>query len=252
MPLIVNAGFSQSVIHNLLTSTTAQDNIIQYMIKEAASNNYVGWQLDLEHIYFRDKDLYSNFVEKTASAFREKNLILSIAAVARKSDYEDSDFYMNWSGAFDYKRLAESLDFISIMTYDDPNSKSSPATIPFVEEILAYLIDKIPPQKLSLGIPLYYWGWSMEPFKRVRTGGTYERIKFIKTTYPIWWQGFDNTKGVPWLFYVDSGKRYIIWFENEKSFTNRIEIIKNDQLRGFSAWVLGMEDPKIWNVLDNN
>ncbi|HEY4503899.1 MAG TPA: glycoside hydrolase family 3 N-terminal domain-containing protein [Candidatus Paceibacterota bacterium] len=249
IPLVVNAGFSQKIIHDILISSNEiQDRIIYFLINEAKENSYSGWQFDLEHISYTDRDAYSNFVEKTAEKFKKNNLSLSIAAVARIDDNDDTDFYKNWSGVFDYERLAKTLDFISIMTYDDPNSKGPTASMPFIKNVYKYLKDKIPPEKLSLGVPFYYWGWSVNPFKRLRSGGTYQRLEFLRSLYRTI-EGFDLDYKIPYLKYSIGKSQYIVWHEDARSFASKLDFMKNNNLRGFSAWVLGLENPCIWNVL---
>ena len=89
MPLIANAGFSQKIIHNLLLSAKAQDKVINYLVKGALTNGYIGWQFDFENISYKDKDLYSAFVAKAYGAFHKNNLFFSVVAVSRTVDYED-------------------------------------------------------------------------------------------------------------------------------------------------------------------
>ncbi len=251
IPLIVNQNFSQKVIHKLLTSNQDnQDRVVDFMITEAKINNYAGWQFDFEHISYLDRDLYSQFIERASKKFKLNNLSLSIAAVSRIND-EQTDFYKNWSGAFDYERLSRSLDFISVMTYDDPNSKGPSASMPFVENVFSYLKDKIPKEKLSLGVPLYYWSWREVPFIRLRSGGSYERLKYLRSKYDTS-EGFDEIFKVPYLKYSVGKDSYIVWHEDSRSFGKRIEFINKNNLRGFSAWVLGVENPGIWNVLKND
>ena len=48
----------------------------------------------------------------------------------------ETDFFKNWSGVYDYERLAKSSDFISLMVYDDPNSTGPSASIDFAEKCL--------------------------------------------------------------------------------------------------------------------
>jgi len=248
IPLIANAGFSQQIIHNILIAPPEmQDKIINFMINEALKNNYSGWQFDFEHMSYMDREGYSQFVEKTAKAFKEHDLSLSIAAVARIND-DVTDFYKNWSGVFDYERLAKALDFISIMTYDDPNSKGPTASMPFVESVYGYLKNKVPSEKLSLGVPFYYWGWSVSPFKRLRSGGTYERLEYLRSYYQTS-EGFDLELKVPYLKYSIGKNGYIVWHEDSRSFGSKLDFMKKNNLRGFSAWVLGLENPGIWNVL---
>ena len=155
MPLVANAKFSQTTIHNLLTSSAAQDNVINTLINLAKSQNFIGWQFDFEHISYLDKDLYTAFVQKAYPLFQKNNLIFSVAVAPRIVDFEDTDAFKNWDGVYDYQKIADSTDFISLMTYDDSNSIGPSASVGFVNKVLAYVKDKIPPQKLSLGIPLY-------------------------------------------------------------------------------------------------
>jgi spore germination protein YaaH len=247
MPLIVNAGFSQPIIHKFLLSDSAQDKVINALVYLAKKDNYIGWQFDFENINFLDRDLYSAFVEKTAKVLHQNNLILSIAAVSRTADYENTSAYRNWGGAFDYKRLADATDFISLMTYDDSKSYGPASSALFTKLVLSYVKDKIPPEKLSMGIPFYYWGWNQYPLKRVSSGG-YNLVDLTIKNF-VCRQGFDEGLGVPWLTYSTGKKSYKIWYEDQRSFGIKLDIVKDNNLRGFSAWVLGQEDPKIWSVL---
>lgn len=248
MPLIVNSGFSQDIVHRLLISTSSEDSVVSFLLNEAAVRGYSGWQFDFEHIASADRDLYSSFVERAAAAFSRRTLTLSIAVVVRSADVEDSDFFRNWASAFDYGRLARSADFLSIMTYDDPTSQGPTASLPFVRKTLSYIRNSVPADKISLGIPLYYWSWSFDPLTRVRSGGTYSRVVSLRSRY-VHTEGFDETLGVPWLLYYSRKKPYVVWFENAKSFKGKLDLAKTAGLRGFSAWVLGDEDPRLWELL---
>lgn len=249
MPLVTNGAFKRDIMHNLLVSKTDQNNIIAGMIEVAKKNKFIGWQFDFENIDYKDKDLFSEFVEKTYTQFKKNKLILSIAAVARYVDFEDTAAFRDWSGVYDYKRIAKSSDFISLMTYDDPNSKGPVASKEFVNKCLVYIKDKVPADKLSLGIPLYYWKWDMESSKRMGSG-MYKSIMTMMANFKHT-LGFDNELGAAWLSYFFNDKNYAVWFENKQSFEQKLKITKDNKLRGFSAWVLGGEDPAIWSALSN-
>jgi len=248
MPLVANYAFRQDVIHSLLLSKEAQDAVIKSLVAEAKKEKYIGWQFDFENINYLDKDLYSAFVEKTAKELHKNGLIISVAVVSRSVDYEDTDAFKNWGGVFDYKRLAEATDFISLMTYDDPNSVGPVASLPFINKVLSYVEDKIPSDKLSLGIPLYYWSWCTNPFKKVVASGTYDRFLYVRSNFRHS-LGFDSVLGASWLTYFWDNKQYKIWYQSKQSFVDKLDIIKQNNFRGFSSWVLGVEDPEIWNVL---
>jgi spore germination protein YaaH len=40
-----------------------------------------------------------------------------------------------------------------------------------------------------------------------------------------------------------------VWMPNARSFHDRYELAKQRGLLGFSSWVLGAEDPAVWNEL---
>jgi len=249
MPLIANANFSQKLMHKLLTSKYEQDRVIAGLVYLAKRDKYAGWQYDFENISYKDKDLYSAFVERTYKTFKKNNLILSVAAITRTVDYEDTNAFKNWGGVYDYKRIASASDFISLMAYDDPNSVGPVASLGFVNNILDYMKDKIPAEKLSLGVPLYYWKWNADTNKKVGSG-FFNNVAVIVSNY-LHTINFDKSLGVSCLSYSYGDKNYKIWFEDKQSFEAKLDIIKNNNLRGFSAWLLGGEDPAIWGILKN-
>jgi spore germination protein YaaH len=226
--------------------------MITFLVSEAQTNGYIGWQLDFEHIPSTDRDVFSSFVEKASVALHAHDLILSIAVVARApgklSANPSTSFYKNWSGAYDYASLASSTDFLSLMAYDDPNSTGPSAPLPFVKSTIENILASVHPSKISLGIPLFYWGWSISPLKNINSGGTYDMLEARRVKYP-YFEGWNSTYGVSWFIYSIAKKSYVIWFENAQSFSLKAALINMYHLRGFSAWVLGSEDPAIWNVL---
>jgi len=248
MPLVANAGFKQGVIHSLLVSEKDQQAVIKGLVYLAKKNGYIGWQFDFENISYLDRNLYSAFVEKTAEALHKNGFILSVAAVSRSVDYEDTNAFKNWGGVFDYRRLAKSVDFISLMTYDDPNSTGPVASLPFINGVLNYVKDKIPPEKLSLGIPLYNWGWRVDPVEKISSSGTHKGLMYILSNF-LCSLGFDKSLGASWLTYSYNNKQYAVWYQDKQTLESRLDVVGQNNLRGFSAWVLGVEDPSIWSSL---
>ncbi len=251
MPLVTNAGFKQNIIHKLLVSPKSQDVLIQSLVDVAKKEKYIGWQFDFENINYLYRDQYSLFIEKTARVFHKNKLILSVAVVSRSVDYENTDIFKNWSGVFDYDRIAKAVDFISLMTYDDPNSTGPVASLPFVNSVLDYVKHKIPPHKLSFGIPLYYWGWSTDPVEKINPLGSYSKLSSIMNNFRHS-TGFSPELGASWLTYFWQNKKYEIWYQDKQGFAGRLDIIARNKFRGFSAWVLGVEDPSIWSTIALN
>lgn len=255
MPLVFQEGFNVEVMHTILTSSEVQDKIIAALVAEALVKKYIGWQFDFENMYATDRDAYSLFVEKTASAFHKNNLKLSVAVIARTSE-KASDLpegsWDYWAGVFDYKRIGKAADFVTLMAYDEPGSKGPVASLPWVKKVLAYLEKSVPKSKISLGISVYGWLWDVDTGKRIRSTG-YDKILELEVNKLYTKKGYDTRSQMAWITYSEgegaAQKNYKIWYEDIRSFKNKYALAKSHGLRGISVWVIGMEDERIWDNL---
>jgi spore germination protein YaaH len=251
MPLVTNGSFTQAAYQELLDNEGMQNEAISALIAEAKKYGYWGWQFDFEQMDLSYRDKYSAFVAKAAAAMKTNGLILSVAVIAQISD-KPADYPKNlWQktiGAYDYAALGASADFVSIMSYDDPNSKGPIVEYPWLKKVLAYSLKLIPHGKLSLGIPFYYWQWNDETGKLVGIGGRkgiYNVLAVHKVT-----THYSTVQQAPYLEYWSHAKKYTIWYENAESVAKKVSFIKTYQLGGFSAWALGLELPSIYGALD--
>jgi len=255
MPLITNSNFSEKVLDEILSSSVVQEKIIKAMVKEGKEKGYYGWQFDFEQMTADHRNQYSAFVKRAYKEFKKNNLVFSVAVISQISE-NPADYPNNlWQrviGAYDYKVIGKNSDFISIMSYDQPKSPGPVASLDWVKKIISFAITKVPADKISLGVPFYYWKWSRENGKLVDIGGYGSLEELLANKKQIVNQGWDLTYQVPWIVYVKNKKTYTIWYEDARSFASKLNLAKANQLHGFSAWVLGLEDPKIHQVLKNS
>jgi spore germination protein len=283
MPLIANITklpnnkefFNQKIIHDLLESKENWNRISTFMISEAKVNNYYGYQLDLENINIKNKQNFLDFVKFLKLEFNKENLKLSAAIVSKISDDEKDyakSYWQNWAGVYDYIELSQSLDFVSVMAYDQPRSPGPVATQEWSDRVMKYTLTKIPKEKVSFGIPTYSWVYRSQDlknkkmhFRMVDYGlmstwkAQQEKQKLIKLSaegykkaYRDYWVTGSGVStdygGQEWLSYNLNGKNYTIWSENADSFKSKLDAIKSAGVRGYSAWVLGDEDVKVWEM----
>lgn len=264
MPLITNIGFDQALFHQFIHNTYAQHRAIQQMIALCQTNQFAGIQFDLENINIADKEVLSQFVQEAARALHHINVVVSIAVVPRTADSFATDYdkwyYANWSGAYDYKALAQAVDFISLMSYDRHTSLTTPgpiAPIQWVKATIEFALKEVPASKISLGIPSYsgYWTTSqmvrnkvplMYQFRSKEKQIGYDDVSTLLHQYkqhPIWQPQWQSS----YLIHTSQeGLLEYLFVENAKSFHQRVELAKHYHLRGFSVWKLGAEDPAIW------
>ncbi|MFA6050047.1 MAG: glycosyl hydrolase family 18 protein [Candidatus Paceibacterota bacterium] len=249
MPLLTNKSFSQKGLY-ILDNEVAQNAAVIALVTEAKKMGYVGYQVDFEQMDASYKDRFTAFVSKLHQGLQKNGLILSVAVIAKISD-DPSDYkaglYQKLIGVYDYKALAETSDFVSIMSYDDPESKGPVARYEWLKDVLEYSTARIPEEKLSLGIPLYYWKWNNGTGKLVGIGG-YEGLQNAFARQGIV-TGQSPLEKSAFLSYYEQGATYMIWYEDATSLPHKLALIRDAKLRGFSAWALGLEVPAIHTIL---
>lgn len=250
MPLVTNGNFGRTAYQSILDDPKKQDLAIKSLIDEAKNKNYWGWQFDFEQMDASYRDKYSAFSAKAAEALKKNNLKFSVAVIAQVSS-NPSDYPNNlWQktiGVYDYAALAASADFISVMSYDDPESAGPVVEYSWLKRVLNHSLKFIPNEKLSMGVPLYYWQWNSETGARVGIGGRRGIYNvFAKHKVSV---NYDPETEAAFLTYYHRAKQYTIWYENAASLTKKLELVANYKLHGFSAWALGLELPSIFSVI---
>lgn len=263
MPLLVNPNFDQELIHTLLHNPAAQEKAIANMLALCEKYHFYGLQFDFENINVNDKAEFTRFYQLTATQLHQKGYAISIAVVPRISDSYENEYerwyFENWSGAYDYQSLAQSSDFISVMTYDRHTSLTTPgpvAAIDWVEKNIQSLLKVIPANKLSLGIPDYSGYWStgkVDPghiperytYRSKEKQIPYEKVTGLLNQYnltPAWQEQWKSS----YLLFSNNDRNEYLFIEDAKAFQAKLELAQHYQLRGISVWKLGFEDPKIW------
>jgi len=165
MPIL--AMFNKKGFHTLSLNTAAQALMNEAMIRECKAHGYVGFQFDLENVDYLDRDRLTALVKLSAQALHQAGLQISIATVPNAPGYPGTGgfakwIYTDWRGAYDLANLANSVDLLCLMTYDQHTRWTMPGPVAgwnWTKENLDYALKVVPKTKLSLGIPLYGYHW---------------------------------------------------------------------------------------------
>jgi spore germination protein YaaH len=259
VPLVMNPGFDQPTIHRVLTNPAARKRALESLVALCRDNHFDGIQFDIENVHVTDKDALTSFMRDAAVCLHGVNCSASAAVVPRTSDDPGPTSYHrwifdNWRGVYDYKALADALDFISYMTYAQHTGGTPPGPVAgytWMEDALKFVLSTgVPPSKISLGIPSYsdWWYPSYDTKAGARMRGT--DIAFAKAeslltknhTQLTW----DDREKAGYAFWSNAGVNEFLWLEDARAFAAKFELVKKYGLRGYSVWVLGSEDPKVW------
>ena len=250
-PLITN-GFNPDRTKKLLDDENARRFVIEQLRKEYQKHKFDGINLDLEHIYEADKDRITEFVKQIRKATKQDNLILSMDVTVPKGS-------PNWSLCYDRKALAEHLDYMMVMAYDQ-YSGGSPEAGPtagydWVERGIKNTLEEVPPHKVVLGMPLYMRLWHYDKEKKRFYAKTLtmegaEKIIAEKSSDETFRCRWLDKERVTYYSYMEDDVPYSFWHENKTSLEHKAGLLKQYELAGIATWRFGFEKPEIWPMLE--
>ena len=264
MALVVNPGFNQELLHRFLANEAARKRAISSLVELCRQNGHAGIQVDFENLSINDRDAFTQFYRELAHALHGAGYRVSVAIVHRPEELPGPTQYhkwlfKNWRAGYDLKALGEIGDFVSVMSYNQHTRRTPPGPqhgIPWMREIAEYFLEFVPAEKISLGIITngMHWYTSQEDRITPEMARSYSAV----VSYPramglverhgakLRW---DDEQQVSYTYFSNGGTFEWIFLEDARSFAARLALVDEYGLRGFSAWVLGSEDPEIWTVL---
>ncbi|MBY0491710.1 MAG: hypothetical protein K2R93_17860 [Gemmatimonadaceae bacterium] len=260
MPLVMNPGFDLATLHRISANATARTASAHSLAQLCRDTQVWGIQLDFENLHVSDRDAFTALVREAADSVHAARCTLSAAVVPYTGQAPGPLPYHQWMhdywrAAYDYKALAESLDFLSYMTYAQHTGGSTPGPVagyPWMLAGLEYVLAQgVPAAKLSLGLAGYsdYWYPGYTP----RTGDArprgediaYPRLMEILSAAgvrPTW----DGRQKAWYAMWERDGVFEHAWIEDARAFSEKLRLVRRFGLRGYSVWLLGLEDPATW------
>ncbi|EIT85595.1 hypothetical protein A374_10178 [Fictibacillus macauensis ZFHKF-1] len=247
-----NGTFSPSIAHALFTNQQAMNTVISQVLTTMKNKRYAAINVDFEHIKPEDKTRYNTFLHKLLSKAKANGYVTSTALAPKTSGTQSGPWYT----AHDYKTHGQLADYVVLMTYEWGWSGGPPmavAPITEVRKVLEYALSEIPRTKIILGAPLYGYDWPLpykkgNPFaKRISPEGAAQLA--IDQKIPL---QYDARVDAPYFYYRDAtGKKHVVWFENEASMQAKYNLVKEKGIRGVAYWVLGEPFARNWSLVED-
>lgn len=246
-------GFDPEVTNKVLSTYDLRMKVIKQLLGFAQTYKLQGINIDFENVYLKDKDNLVQFVREMTPFMHEQGLAVSID-VTPKSTNE------MWSVFYDRPALAEVVDYMMVMAYDEywatsPKS-GSVSSLPWAERSVTQILnaDKVPPSKLVLGVPYYTRQWT-EEMKNGKMTATSKTLTMEAA------QAIIKDKKLTPTFLPDTGQNYVeykdgeklirIWLEDETSIKARLDLVKKYDLAGVATWRRGFEQSAMWKVIQD-
>lgn len=244
-------NFDPDLTQAVIGNYELRQKMIRQLLEYATLYDLDGINIDFENVYLQDKANLVQFVRELTPYLHDQGLVVSI-------DVTIKSLSETWSLFYDRKALAETVDYMMVMTYDEhwagsPKS-GSVASLPWVEKGLKGVLEEVPNHKLLLGVPFYTRLWQEE---KDDNGNIKVSAKAYSMGYIEEWLAARNLQPVldakSGQMYAewrdDKGTVFKVWLENEGSMAKRAQLVKKYDLAGIAAWRRGFELPGTWQTI---
>ena len=252
MPIFSNASssnFDPARVERLLASPAKQQALVANLSKWLVQNKFAGLNLDFENLNGADYARLPAFMGLLWRSLHQNGMALSV-------DVEGTLFE---EGHLSLARsLGAASDFSVLMAYDqhDQGGTAGPiAAFDWSTKLVHSALKAIPASKLVLGVGNYAYNWLDKPGAKKQDAGelTYQEAVLLasRTQGKIKPQDaidFDPQTLNATFNYRDGRKQaHEVWMLDGASAYNDWKLLGRAHLRGGALWVLGSEDPSVWD-----
>jgi hypothetical protein len=265
-------GTDKLVLSEYLSNAATRTTIVKTIVDLVMKNNFDGIDLDYEGFAFVDGNStwsktaprWVALVKELSVELRANNKLLSVSTPYLYNPNEAQKGYFVYAWA----EIASSIDRLRIMTYDYSVAKPGPmAPLSWSEKTIQYAISVMPASKVYMGLPGYGRDWITSVNGKCPTsappgliGGAkaatfkmnYAAAKAaIDGAIPIYNEKFGeatynysqsynglSASGASTACTVNR----TVWYQNARSFADRMALVAKYRLGGAAMWTLGMEE----------
>lgn len=244
-------GFDSNLARQILQNENLQKQLFDNIIVILSDKKYKGVDIDFEYLYPEDKDLYVQFLQRLKTILLPTNTPLSVAVAPKYSDNQQGILYES----HDYRRIGEVVDRVIIMTYEWGYIYGEPMAIsPLreVERVISYATTRIPSKKILMGMPNYAYSWKI-PYRQGSVADTISNTRALEIAIE---KGatinFDTRAQSPYFNYIDDdGNNRVIWFDDARSISSRLNLVNKYRLAGVSYWTINNYYNVNWQILSS-
>ena len=265
-------GTDELVLAGYLTKAETRTTIVKSIVDLVNKNGFDGIDLDFEGFAFVDANTtwaktapnWVLFIKELSAQLHASQKVLSVSSPYAFNPSEKQKGYTVYAWA----EIASSIDRLRIMTYDYSVAKPGPiGPIEWSEKTLQYAVSILPSSKVFIGLPGYGRDWitsvvgtcpvSAPPGITVGAKAAVFKMNYanakaaIDLATPI----FDVKNSEATYSYVQSFNGVsakgaattctvsrTVWYQNDRSYTERMNLVAKYRLGGAALWTLGMED----------
>ena len=225
----------------VLTDPEAAERHRTALVDAALEQGWDGVDIDYEELPPTAGPRFADFLAALADDLHAHDLVLSVAVPARSHDDDSGTL------AYSYQAIGAAADTVRVMAYDHAWSGSEAGAVAplwWVRDVVAYAVDRVPPEKLMLGLATYGYDWVDDEGVSLPAADAVALARRVDAE-PRW----DEESAASTFDYEEGGRQHTVWFEEARSLAAKQDVAVRAGLRGVVLWQLGGEDPDVWTVV---
>ena len=130
-----------------------------------------------------------------------------------------------------------------------------------INEYLQAFLKVVPSEKILLGIPFYGYEWQTtsrdsqsHTFPDTGSTASYTRVaEILERKDELGVQEHWNEDALsPYISYIEDREIYVIYYENSRSISYKLDYVNQLDLGGIAIWALGYEGDslELWDVIE--
>ena len=253
LPTLYSSWDTPATADTVLASPEARAKLIAQIKDRIGRTNADGIVIDIEYMSNSTAPHLTQFMREVYAELNPMNKLV-IQAVMPRTGAE------TWSLAFDYAALAQTADYLHIMTYDYNLSTPGPiAPLDWTKRVLDYTRGQgVDMSKVLLGMPYYGRDWTATvtetesetesaPAYSRQSRGLYGHSGFTDPRDRGMMETLAHYGGVlqrdssmvPYFTYTDeAGLLHTAYFDDAQSWNRKLELMNEYGLGGVGAWSL--------------
>ena len=243
VPLINNysndlQNWDAKSLSKMLAVPQARLQNIQALLDYVQKNGYAGISIDYESVPPGSQADLVSFMQELYARFHPLGL-----EVSQSVPFDDE--------TFNFSALASATDFLILMAYDQHWDTSDPGPVAgqnWFENLLRLRLSELPADHVVVGIGNFGYDWLGDT-------STSQAMTFhdvLKQTSSSNAQiGLDPISLNPTFVYTATTTNRQVWYLDAITAFNHLVSAQQYGPRGYAMWVLGSEDPGVWQVFDH-
>lgn len=232
LPVIQSTWATPKTVDTVLASEPARAKLESQIIQRILNTNSDGIVIDFELMSDATGPYLTQFMKELYAQLHPLNKLVIQAVMARTGSEA-------WLGEFDYRALAQYVDYLHVMTYDYSHGAPGPiAPLDWTNKVLQYTRGQgVDMHKVLLGLPYYGVDWwtadtGANPTYSRRSGGTAELSVLAKGPVQR------DSSQIPHFNYTDTFGTHTVYYDDTQSWNAKMELLNQYGLGGVGAWSL--------------